>query len=175
MRHLALTLLLLLLFTRLTHAQTDSSHLVNITAKLQKLSATRPAEKIYLHFNKPAYSIGDTIWFKDYLTVGAHHQPSALSGIVYAELIDPKDKIIKALKLKNNGGISTGQFVLDDKLVPGDYRIRAYTNWMRNAGPDYFFNQTINVSDIKTGAVFITSTLDASAQSNDNLVHTKLY
>jgi len=174
MNKLYLTLSLILSLHFIAFSQSDSARLTTIAAKLQKLAASRPTEKAYLQFNKPGYSIGDTIWFKGYVLVGGHHQPSALSGILYVELIDTKDKIIKSLQLKNNNGISSGEFATDDKFVPGNYRIRAYTNWMRNAGPDYFFNTTISIGNIKTSAVFITSTIDVSAKNSEGLVNTKL-
>jgi len=174
MNKLYLTLSLIFFLHFIAFSQSDSVRLTTIAAKLEKLAASRPTEKAYLQFNKPNYNIGDTIWFKGYVLVGRHHQPSALSGILYVELIDTKDKIIKSLQLKNNNGIAAGEFATDDKFVPGNYRIRAYTNWMRNAGPDYFFNTTISIGNIKTGAVFITSTIDVSGKNSEGLVNAKL-
>jgi len=157
-------------------SQTDSARLTAIAARLQKLAATAPIEKVYLQFNKPDYNIGDTIWFKGYITIGAHHQPSALSGVLYVELIDIKDKIIKSLKLRADNGIAAGDFTIDNNLIPGNYHIRAYTAWMRNAGPDYFFNQAISIGNIGTEAVFISPyyTVTAANANDEKDVNTKL-
>jgi hypothetical protein len=46
-----------------------------------------------------------------------------------------------------------GDFALPGKLKPGNYNIRAYTTWMRNAGPDYFYNQRVNIGGITPGEV----------------------
>src|SRR5471030_1928877 len=157
----------LLLFCITCFAQTDSSRLKAIAGKLNSYAAMHPTEKVSLHLNKPAYEVGDTIWLKSYLTVGPLHLPSALNGILYVDLIDEKNKIVKSLKLKNDNGISAGDIALDSKIQPGNYRIKAYSTCMRNAGPDYFFNQTINISDIKTSAVFISSTYSVNSSTND--------
>ena len=49
--------------------QQDSVVLDNIVKKTKKLSDERPVEKVYVHFDKPYYSVADTIWFKAYLTM----------------------------------------------------------------------------------------------------------
>lgn len=174
MNKLCLTLSLVFSLHLVALSQGDSARLITIAAKLQKLSATRPTEKVYLHFNKPGYNTGDTIWFKGYLTICEHHQPSALSGILYVDLIDGKDKIIKSLQLKAVNGISTGDIAISNKLPTGDYRIRAYTNWMRNSSPDYFFNKTISIGNIKTSAVFVNSSYVVSNKNYERSVKTKL-
>src|SRR5688500_3845367 len=52
-----------------------------------------PQEKIYVHFDKPAYNTGETIWFKSYLFTGII--PSPVSRNFYAELIDPSGKVLQ--------------------------------------------------------------------------------
>jgi len=169
-----LTLSFILCLHILAVSQSDSTRLNNIAAKLQKQSVTHPVEKVYLQFNKPAYSMGDTIWFKGYVVVGTAHQPSVLSGVLYVDLIDGKDKIVKSLQLKNNNGISAGDIALDNNLQPGNFHIRAYTAWMRNAGPGYFFNTAIPVGDIQTNAVIVTPTYTISNTPNGEMMNTKL-
>jgi len=174
MKQLNLTLALVFCFNVFAYSQSDTARLTAIVGKLEKLAATHPVEKVYLAFNKPGYTIGDTIWFKGYVTVGGNHQPSALSGVLYVDLIDTKDKIIKTLMLKNNGGVSAGDFVLDGRLPAGNYRIRAYTNWMRNFGPDCFFNQTIIAGDVSTNALLVNSSFAVTNVNNEETVNTKL-
>ncbi|MES2109218.1 MAG: TonB-dependent receptor [Bacteroidota bacterium] len=102
-------------------------------------------EKTYLQFDKPYYAIGDTIYFKAYVTLGAENKLSALSGILYAKLISPENKIARALKLQIIAGTASGDFVLTDTLKSGSYRVRAYTQWMRNEGEDALFEKVIPV------------------------------
>ena len=117
---------------------------------LQKWTDSIPQEKAYLHTDKPYYATGDTIWFKGYLTSGSRHQLSRLSGSAYVDLIDQQNKAVKTLELPVNSGTIAGNLILGDDIKAGTYRLRAYTQWMRNAGSDYFFDRTFIVGDPKT-------------------------
>jgi hypothetical protein len=119
-----------------------------LVVSLQKWTDSIPQEKAYLHTDKPYYALGDTIWFKGYVTTGSNHQLSALSGALYVDLINERDSVVKDLKLPVNAGMVAGNFILGDDYTEGSYRIRAYTQWMRNAGPDYFYDHTFTVGDI---------------------------
>lgn len=126
-----------------------------IVTSLQQWLDTHPQEKIYLHTDKPYYLVGDTIWFKAYITTGSRHQLSAISGAVYVDLINEGDSIAKELKLPVTSGMAVGNFVLSDSLIrEGNYRIRAYTNWMRNAGPEYFYDRTFTIGNSIANTVF---------------------
>ena len=116
-------------------------------ASLQKWTDSIPQEKAYLHMDKPYYAVGDTIWFKGYLTTGSRHRLSPLSGAVYVDLIDDQDQAVKTLKLPADSGTVAGDLILDEDIKAGSYRVRVYTQWMRNAGEDYFFNRTITIGN----------------------------
>jgi len=105
-------------------------------------------EKVHLHLDKPYYVLGDTIWFKAYVVKGSTNYLSNISGALYVELINEKDSLIRSLKIPVIGGTSMGDFTLDEGVDSGNYRIRAYTQWMRNAGEEYFFDQSFKVSGI---------------------------
>jgi hypothetical protein len=106
-----------------------------------------PQEKVYLHLDKPYYAVGDTVWFKAYVTVGSRHQLSKLSGALHVELINEKDSMLHSLKLPLTAGMAMGDFTLGDEYKTGNFRIRAYTQWMRNAGEEYFYDHTFAVGD----------------------------
>ena len=164
MKKLNLTLIIVLFGRLLALAQNDTATLKNIIFKLDRFSEKHPVEKVYLHFNKPSYFVGDTIWFKGYLTVGALHQPSALSNILYIDLINDHNKIVRSLTLKVVNSSTSAYLPVDNTIRLGWYRVRAYTNWMRNAGSDYFFQQDLLVDDIKTNAIVVSGAIN----SNDN-------
>jgi len=114
---------------------------------------SKAVEKVYLQFDKPYYAISDTVYFKAYITLGAENKLSALSGILYAELISPENKIAKALRLQITAGTASGDFILADTLKSGSYRVRAYTQWMRNEGDDALFEKIIQVGDAGPGRI----------------------
>ncbi|MES2453989.1 MAG: carboxypeptidase-like regulatory domain-containing protein [Bacteroidota bacterium] len=118
-----------------------------LVSSLQKWVDKNPQEKVYLHMDKPYYALGDTVWFKAYVTIGSRHQLSKLSGALYVELIDEKDSLLSSLKLPLTAGMALGDFTLGDEYKAGNFRIRAYTQWMRNAGEEYFFDKSFVVAD----------------------------
>jgi len=147
LKKFALIIFILVIASLPALAQRDSIGLTAIVSKTEKLTSEYPFEKVYIHFDKPYYAVGDTIWFKAYLTIGPYHQPSALSRIIYVDVIS-QDSIVKSLKLPTINGVAFGDVTLSPKIFKqGNYHIRAYTNWMRNFGPDYFFNKTISIGD----------------------------
>ncbi|GAB2981524.1 TonB-dependent receptor plug domain-containing protein [Mucilaginibacter puniceus] len=142
---------ILLLFTVsfAAFSQTDTTSLNTIISKSVKLANEYPFEKVYLHFDKPYYAIGDTIWFKAYITIDVH-QPSPLSKVVYVDVISSKDSLVQTLKLQASAATALGNIVLSSPLYKqGNYRFRAYTNWMRNFDAAYFFNKTIAVGNVE--------------------------
>jgi hypothetical protein len=119
----------------------------NLVTSLQRWIDANPQEKVYLHTDKPYYALGDTLWFKAYVTIGSRHQLSKMSGALYVELINEKDSLLNTLKLPVVAGMAMGDFALGDEYQEGNFRVRAYTQWMRNAGEDYFFDKTFVVGD----------------------------
>ena len=115
--------------------------------QLEKYRSEYPQEKIHLHLDKPYYAIGDNIWFKAYVVNSERHQLSSLSRILYVDLINDKDSVKHSLRLTLKNGLTSGDFTLADTLREGNYRIRAYTNWMRNFGEEYFFDRTISIGN----------------------------
>ncbi|MGZ3812882.1 MAG: TonB-dependent receptor plug domain-containing protein [Mucilaginibacter sp.] len=151
-----LALWLVACFSLTALAQSDSTFLNHAQNSLSGYFKTRPVEKVYLHLDRSAYNPGDTIWFKAYTVVGESHQLSALSGVLYCELINEKDSVITRHTLKLIAGLAWADFALSRALRPGNYHIRAYTNWMRNAGPAYFFNQSIQIVGAQTSLTNIS-------------------
>ena len=121
--------------------------LQNMLNKLEKFRSEYPQEKVHLHLDKPYYAIGDNIWFKAYVVNGAKNQLSTLSKILYVELINEKDSVKQSTRLQLREGLAWGDFKLSDSLREGNYRIRAYTTWMRNFTEDYFFDKTITIGN----------------------------
>ncbi len=128
--------------------------LMALLKKLEEFTKKYPAEKAYLHLDKPYYAAGDDIWFKAYVTDWKTGQLSSMSAILYVDLINQSDKIEKQIKLPMENGITWGDFKLTDTLKEGNYRIRAYTQWMRNAGPEFFFDKTIKIGNSWINNVF---------------------
>ena len=145
LRLLALTLLLLAKAAQ-TYSQ-DTIGLNTIIEKTIKSNKDYPREKVYLHFDKPYYAVGDTIWFKAYVAL-SQNQPSDLSQVLYVDLMSESDTLIKSLKLPVVNTSAYGTITLDPLLFKtGNYRIRAYTYWMLNWNEESFFFKNIRIGD----------------------------
>jgi hypothetical protein len=128
-------------------SQQDTTVLKTILEKTKRLSDTQPIEKVYLHFDKPYYSIADTIWFKAYLT-GEQNLPSQLSKVVYVDVMNAQDSLISTIKLPVTNSVAYGNIPLDPATFKqSNYYVKAYTVWMLNFSQAYFFTKTIPVGN----------------------------
>lgn len=139
--------------------------------KLADYTQENPQEKVHLHLDKPYYAIGDNIWFKAYVTDNSTDQLSKISQVLYVELISESDSVKRQLKLQLVSGLTWGDFKLTDTLPEGNYRIRAYTQWMRNAGPDFFFDKTIKIGNAWANKVLTDTKYTYSKKDNEDHVN----
>ncbi len=137
---------------------TEDESLKKLVTNLSRYSDEYRQEKIHLHLDKPYYAIGDDIWFKAYIVNGEKNELSNISKILYVDLINESDSIKKTLRLPVNAGISYGDFKLSDSLAEGNYRLRAYTTWMRNFDEDFYFDQTIKVGNSWSNEIITKAT-----------------
>ena len=102
-------------------------------------------EKVYLHTDRTYYYSGDDIWFKAYLIDAEERLPSNQSKSLHVELISASLKIIAGRIIKLDNGLGSGDFKLPDDIGSGRYKLRAYTNYMRNFSDELFFSKEINI------------------------------
>jgi hypothetical protein len=111
-------------------------------------------EKLYLHTDRTYYYPGDDIWFKAYLIDAESRLLTDQSNNLHVDLIAPSSKIISSRVIRLDSGLGNGDFRLPEEIRSGRYKIRAYTNYMRNFSEQLFFNKEIfvvNSSDEKDG------------------------
>ena len=105
---------------------------------------SRP-EKAYLHLDKSVYTVGETLWFSACVVAADTHRPDTLSRVLHVELLAGNGRVVQRRELRLDGGRSSGSLTLPDTLSPDTYQLRAYTGWMRNVGPEFFFNRRIQI------------------------------
>lgn len=106
---------------------------------------TQVSEKVYLHVDRSIYISGEDIWFKAYTVDPSTNKLSLNTNNLHVELVDPEGEIVRNRTIRVIKGTGHGDFSLPDSLPSGKYRIRAYTNHMRNFGDDNFFVKEISV------------------------------
>ena len=119
----------------------------DIADRLKAFNKVHPTEKVYLHFDKPYYASGDTIYFKAYVTDGERHFLSDNSGVLHLDLINSKSKIDQSIKLQLTNGIAWADIALPDSLQTGKYRLRAWTKLTLYDSCSYF-EKTISVGSL---------------------------
>jgi len=130
------------------HPESENEFIRTLKKKTSAFTTQLPEDRVYLSSDKPFYEPGETIWLSVFVRDGQSLKPSRKSDIVHIELLNPKGAIEKKLNLVATDGIAAADFALDKEAAGGIYKIRAYTNWMKNAGADNVFQKEIQVQDI---------------------------
>lgn len=114
------------------------------------VNSYRAREKIFIHYDRSHYNIGDILWARGYIVAAWNHSLNDSSRLVYLEIIDSKGKTVH----RSSTQCLLGQF---DTSIPlkegiyteGTYLLRAYTRWMRNFGDSLFYQSYFKILDFK--------------------------
>jgi hypothetical protein len=126
-------------------AITQNTVAVSVQEEFDTYRSSVLQEKIYLHTDKNFYLAGEVCWFKIYYVDAFFHQSLNLSKLVYVELLDRSGKPVWQAKIAVENGDGNGWMQLPSNIRSDQYKMRAYTNWMKNFSPDYFFEKAITV------------------------------
>ena len=116
-----------------------------IARQLGEFYTAARQEKAYLHLDRPVYATGETIWFSAYVVDASRHQLDSLSRVLHVDLVSPEHKVVARRTLRLRGGRASGDLDIADSLAAGTYVLRAYTNWMRNAGEDFIYSRRLSI------------------------------
>lgn len=106
-------------------------------------------EKIFLHTDKDSYVSGEIFWFKAYVVNDIDGKLADLSKVAYVELLDKDGNPIEQVKISLKNGSGSGSILLNSFPKSGVYKLRAYTNWMKNFGENSFFEKQITIINPK--------------------------
>lgn len=120
-------------------------NLAPATAKLAQFEQSHFQEKLYMHTDKDVYIAGEILWFKLYLVAGTSHKLSDLSDVVYVEILDHQNNPVYQSKIVIKDGVGDGSAFLPVSLHSGNFKIRAYTNWMKNFDPGFYFEKSLTI------------------------------
>ena len=104
-----------------------------------------PQEKLHVSTDKDSYIAGDTIWLRAHCADAATHRPVAASRYVYVELRDDRGSLVRRIKLLSRDSVYSGYLPTQSLERFGDYSLTAYTLYMRNPGPEYFFKKPLTI------------------------------
>ncbi len=134
----------------------SSDNNTSIQALLDDFYRLNIREKLYLQTDKPYYSAGDTLWFRGFLVDANNLLPLNTSQYIYVELIDQRDTVVSRAKIIYDEDGFHNCLALAPQLPPGNYLLKAYTQWMRNTGEDFFFKKYIPIGNTIDDQVITT-------------------
>jgi hypothetical protein len=103
-----------------------------------------PKEKIHVHFDRPRYNTGDTLFYKVYLL--AANEPSFLSKNLYIEWYDTEGVLVKQTVSPLFQSTTKGSFEIPATYKGGFLHVKAFTRWMLNDDLAYLFQKNIPIN-----------------------------
>jgi hypothetical protein len=104
-----------------------------------------PQEKLFVHIDRSFYLAGETIWFSLYEIDARSNRLVSFSSIAYIEVLDPDDSAVLQAKVEMSNGRGDGSFSIPLSVPSGNFLFRAYTSWMKNFGPDFYYMQPLTI------------------------------
>jgi len=123
----------------------DEPMVKSIKDRFNLFSKSALQEKIYLHMDRSFYLIGETMWFKAYNLDGTTNRFLDMSKVAYLEVLDKENNTVAQTKFSMLSGKGNGSLLLPASVGSGNYKVRCYTNWMKNFSADYYFETNISV------------------------------
>ena len=137
-------------------------HFAGVSQAAQDGQANFPSERIYVHVNSSLVFAGEYLLYSLYCLDNRDLGPSEISKIAYVELIGQDNNSVFKQKLRLTKGRSHADFFVPTSVPSGNYKLVAYTQWMRNFGEEYFFKQDITIINPYNGdqKVFLKTEVD---------------
>jgi len=152
MKRLLLCLLATIALCSYSHAQKQDSTILRLESFVKKIRTFNhlyQQEKVYLHFDNTGYFLGESIWFKAYVTTASDLAGTSMSKVLYVELLDIEGNIVNTQKLQITNGQADGCIPLTRlDLKSGFYEVRAYTKMMLNWDKEYLFSRVFPVFEV---------------------------
>ena len=120
-----------------------AAHSQKILSTLDVYNKDFIPEKVHVHFDKTAYSPGETIWFKAYVLEGI--LPTTISTNFYAELIDNSGKVIGQKVIPVFLSTAAGSFDIPLNWKGEGLLFRGYTSWMLNFDSSFLYTKILPV------------------------------
>lgn len=99
-------------------------------------------ESIFVDFNSNTLLSGEYLYYKVYCKNAKTNRFTKNSKIAYVELIGQNGSVFKH-KIRLENGIGQGDFFLPVSIASGNYKIIAYTQWMKNGSGNHFFQSDV--------------------------------
>ncbi|MBC29450.1 MAG: hypothetical protein CMH48_01255 [Muricauda sp.] len=115
----------------------DGTELLN----LQKV----PMEKMYVHASSPLLFSGEYLYYKLYCINAQTNKLSSISRMAYVSLVNDKGEPVFEHKIRLEKGMGQSDHFINTDVPSGNYKLVAYTQWMKNGGLAQVFKDDIAI------------------------------
>ena len=116
-----------------------------VSDKAMNKYANTPNETIYVHHNGSLFFTGEYLFYKVYCLEKHSEKFSRLSKVGYVELIGQDQDVVFRHKIVLEKGKGDSNFFIPNSIPSGNYKLVAYTQWMKNQGVDGYFQSDISI------------------------------
>ncbi|TAF52854.1 MAG: hypothetical protein EAZ62_05475, partial [Sphingobacteriia bacterium] len=131
-----------ILFALLCAVQLDAQ---DLDSMVSVYASALPKEKIHVHFDRPQYNRGDTVWYKVYLLVEG--LPSPLSKNLYVEWYDSAGTLLTQTVAPLFQSTAHGAYPLPNNYTGSHVQFRAFTRWMLNDDTAFLYRRNLPLNN----------------------------
>ncbi|NOQ92330.1 MAG: hypothetical protein GQ552_06390 [Flavobacteriaceae bacterium] len=102
-------------------------------------------EKIFVHQNTSFLLTGEYLYYKVYCLNNETNNLSDFSKIAYVEMVGSDKDLVFRHKIILENGIGQGDYFIPTSVASGNYKLIAYTQWMRNGEISNFYQNDISI------------------------------
>ena len=117
----------------------------SLLKKFDRYRVNNLSEKLYAHLDQDMLLTGEILWFKLYVVDGTVQKPLDISKVAYVEILDKENHAVLQTKVALMDGTGCGSLFLPASIPAGNYTFRAYTSWMKNFGPEFYYHKQITI------------------------------
>ncbi len=127
-----------------------------------------PQENVFVHHNTSLLLTGEYLYYRLYCFNSNSNKLSEVSKIGYVELIAENGASIFKHKIKLEKGRGQGDYFVPTSVPSGNYKLLAYTQWMRNGEENLFFSSDISIVNPYRGDQSEIFIVDSESKNNLN-------
>ena len=120
--------------------QSDVDFIQTFKGKLQNYKFLKPHVKVFLFFNQDVYAPGDTAYFAAHF-LSEDMTPIGGRQIIRVELMDQSGMRVFFENIAVKDGNGANQLAIPNDLKAGVYQWVAFSDWMKNFAPEFYFRQ----------------------------------
>lgn len=131
-------------------------------------------EYVYTHYNTSLLFTGEYLFYKLYCMNSVSKLLTKTSKVAYVELVGENGDVVFKHKILLEEGAGQGDFFIPTSVPSGNYKLLAYTKWMRNGTGNNFFQGDISIINPYRGdqSVFQNSTSQTKENNTQTIKRT---